>query len=103
MVFAVALCGMLRITCLEDAVAGVTLQLEGQVVGPWVEELRRSCELLLLAGERVTLDLRAVSFLDLDGVALLRSMMRRQVLLRCCSAFVGEQLNAVGGGSVGGR
>jgi anti-anti-sigma regulatory factor len=70
----------------------VILRLEGQVKGPWVEELRRLCEQCLATGSGLALDLTEVSFLDLDGVALCRHLQDRQVALLHCSPFVAEQL-----------
>jgi len=35
---------MLKIAVTEQSAQGATLQLEGVVTGPWVEELRTTCE-----------------------------------------------------------
>ncbi len=83
---------MLRIAQLERTPRHQTLRLEGQVVGPWVEELRRSCEQILEAGGAVILDLTDVSFMDREGVALVRALVDRQVTLINSSPFVAEQL-----------
>jgi hypothetical protein len=86
---------MLKIVVAERVGAQVTLHLEGQVVGPWVEELRRTCEPLVEAGRTLTLDLSGVSFVDREGVALCRGLrQRRAARLRNCSPFVKEQLDA---------
>ena len=84
---------VLRISLIEvpDEEA-VTLRLEGRVSGPWVEELRRWCEQVLAAGSGLSLDLADVSFVDLDGVALCRSLSDRKVTFLHCSPFVAEQL-----------
>jgi anti-anti-sigma regulatory factor len=75
-----------------------TLRLEGQVIGPWVTELRRICaEMLANSAQRenrLVLDLSGVSFLDADGVALFRELSGR-VLLTNGSAFIAEQLKGV--------
>ena len=83
---------MLKIERIETAGQTPTLRVEGRVIGPWVEELRRSCEPVLATGARLTLDLGDVSFVDADGVALIRSLRQRQVALSNCSPFVAEQL-----------
>lgn len=88
---------MLRIAPGAPTATQVTLILEGQIIGPWVEELRRSCEPNLLEGGRLTLDLSAVSFADRDGVALLRNLAKRNVLMRDPSPFVAKQIDAQGG------
>ncbi len=85
---------MLKIVYSETSRNNPTLQLEGQVVGPWVEELRRSCEAILSAGDKLILDLSEVSFLDRDGIDLVRSLTNRNVALLNCSRFVVEQLRA---------
>ncbi len=69
-----------------------TLQLEGQVVGPWVEELKRVCALALEKGETLTLDVADVSFLDPEGVALFRGLQQRGVGMRNLSGFLAAQL-----------
>ena len=77
----------------------VSLRLEGQVTGPWVEELRRTCDQMLEKtghhGNRLVLDLAEVSFIDADGVALFRELTARRVLVTNCSPFVAEQLKEV--------
>jgi ABC-type transporter Mla MlaB component len=70
----------------------VTLRLEGQIVGPWVEELRRASEKLLGNGHRLTLDLTEVTFADSAGVALLLSLREKVISLTGCSSFIEEQL-----------
>ena len=84
---------MLRIVA-EDAEDGTVLRLEGQVVGPWVDELRAICE--TARGRRVptTLDLAAVTFVSREGVQLLLELRERSVTLRHCSGFVREQFRA---------
>ena len=83
---------MLRISLVEAPDETVTLRLAGRVSGPWVEELRRWCEQVLAAGSGLSLDLADVSFVDLDGVALCRSLSDRKVTFLHCSPFVAEQL-----------
>jgi ABC-type transporter Mla MlaB component len=75
------------------------LRLEGQVRGPWVEELRRACDRFLGGnghnGTRVVLDLAGVSFIDAHGLALMRELTSRRILVTNCSPFVAEQLKEV--------
>jgi anti-anti-sigma regulatory factor len=91
---------MLRISREPTASAcdPVLLRLDGQIRDRWVEELRRECEACLDAAgreRRVVLDLGAVSFLDARGIALVRELAARTVVLRNCSLFVAEQLKEV--------
>jgi hypothetical protein len=84
---------MLRIVTTEPPAGGAVLRLEGQIIGPWVEELRRTCDGLLDSGA-VALDLAHVSFVERRGVELLRALGTRGVSLLHCSPFVAEQLKA---------
>jgi anti-anti-sigma regulatory factor len=86
---------MLRIATSEPSTQPVTLTLEGRVIGPWVEELRRASERVLGEGRRLVLDLAQVSFVDRDGIALFGLLRDRGVALRHCSPFVTEQLRGV--------
>jgi ABC-type transporter Mla MlaB component len=72
----------------------VTLTLEGRVVGPWVEELRRLCEPLLAEDRVLELDLANVSYVDAEGVAALNRFVSRGVTLNNCSPFVRRQIQA---------
>ncbi len=72
--------------------ATATVRLEGRMIGAWVDEVRRSCRDALGRGATVTLDLSAVSFVDADGVVLLRELASRQVVLANATPFVAVQL-----------
>jgi anti-anti-sigma regulatory factor len=92
---------MLRISreAPADGKKELVLRLEGQVKGAWVEELRRVCDETVGEGgssdARLVLDLADVMFVDANGVALLRLLSNRHVLLTHCSPFVAEQLREV--------
>ena len=83
---------MLRISVVRSSSQAVTLYIEGDVKGRWVEELRRSCEEALSRGTQLTLDLAGVSFIDMEGVALFRALQNRRVALTRPSSFAAEQL-----------
>jgi len=95
---------MLKIV-VETVPGNGTLRAEGRLIGPWVDELKRSCEDVLIAGAKLSIDLSDVSFVDRDGVELLQSLRSRHVELVNCSSFVTEQLKgwAVEGGGARGR
>ena len=82
---------VLKIVMTEPTTLGAVLHLEGQIIGPWVDELERTCD-ALLAERPITLDLRDVSFVERRGVHLLRELGTRGVPLLHCSPFVAEQL-----------
>ena len=75
------------------------LRLEGQVTGPWVEELRRVCTDALgnngHSKSHLVVDLAGVSFLDADGIALFHDLAARRVVFTNWSAFIAEQLKGV--------
>ena len=86
---------MLRIASVDTPGSRTTLTLEGRVIGPWVDELRHTCQRILVTGGELTLDLHEVAFVARDGLDLLNSLVDRGVTLVNCPAFVREQLRAV--------
>jgi ABC-type transporter Mla MlaB component len=84
--------GVLRISMSGTASELVTLHLEGQVSGPWVELLEKICEAHLKRGDRFVINLRNVSFADRDGVTLLRNLAERQVEIVNALPFIAEQI-----------
>lgn len=83
---------MLKIVAAEPLNGRPVLRLEGQVIGPWVDELRRACE--AISGRALTLDLTDVAFVDRRGVELFRTLCAGGVAITRCSSFVAEQLKA---------
>lgn len=86
---------MLKISIISDSDQAIQFQLEGKLIGPWVEELERLSDEALSHQKAVSLDLERVSFVDSRGVALLRDLARRQVSQVNCSQFVTQQLKEV--------
>jgi hypothetical protein len=68
---------VLRITILKSR-QGVTIKLEGSVVGPWVEEVHRTwmCLLPSLGSKRLRVDLCGVTFVNARGKQLLTDMKK---------------------------
>jgi ABC-type transporter Mla MlaB component len=83
---------VLKISIISDSDQAIELQLEGKLVGPWVEELRKLSEEALSLQKNVSLDLERVWFVDSRGVTLLRDLAKRQVSELNCSQFVSQQL-----------
>ena len=83
---------MLRISTIHRADEGIQFKLEGRLIGPWVEELRRLSDQALSQQKTVSLDLQKVWFVDLQGVDLLRYLAKKQVTQINCSPFVSQQL-----------
>ena len=83
---------MLRITQISSNGRGASVHLDGEVAGNWVAELRDTCENILAAGAHLTIDLSAVSFLDMQGASLIRELAARATTIENCSPFTAEQL-----------
>ena len=86
---------MLRISVVGDSSQAVQFQLEGNLAGPWVEELRRLADEALSKKKAVSLDLGGVRFVDVQGAALLREFSRRHISQANCSQFVIQQMKEV--------
>jgi ABC-type transporter Mla MlaB component len=74
---------MLRITT-HDRDNLVTLELEGKLAGPWVALVRESWQQQLARGCAIQIDLRAVTYVDALGKALLAEMTGRHAQLIAC-------------------
>jgi len=84
---------MLRIWRIESAPGEVILRLEGSLVGPWVNELRRCSAAVCNNGQQLSLDLTEVLFVDSKGLELLRTLRKSNVGLTGCSPLLAEQLS----------
>jgi ABC-type transporter Mla MlaB component len=76
----------------SESSEATTFQLEGKLVGPWVEELRRLSNAALARSEAVSLDLEKVWFVDSHGIALLKDLAKQKVAHLNCSQFISQQL-----------
>ena len=83
---------MLRISVIRDSHKGTRFEVEGWLVGPWVEELRRLSDQALAESGKLSLDLEKLRYVDPSGVALLRDLARRGVAHVNCSPFIQRQL-----------
>jgi hypothetical protein len=84
---------MLRVTVVESSENAVTLRAEGQIMGPWVDELRTACSLHSFSDEvRLSLELADISFADNAGIALLRELRSRGIGFIHTTPFLAEQL-----------
>jgi hypothetical protein len=84
---------VLKISTLVTSRRRETLRLEGHLGGPSVAELPRCCGGVLSAGKDLRIDLAGVSFVDREGIALLRTLKLAGVGLINCTPFVGLQLS----------
>jgi ABC-type transporter Mla MlaB component len=83
---------LLKISVTNQPNRAIQFRLEGRLVGPWVEELRRLSDEALAQHETVSLDLQKVWFIDAHGIALLRDLAGKQVSQINCSQFISQQL-----------
>ena len=83
---------MLKISITSISDQAIQFRLEGNLAGPWVEELQRLSDQALSQQKAVSLDLGKVRFVDPHGVALLRDLARKRVSQVNCSQFVSQQL-----------
>jgi anti-anti-sigma regulatory factor len=83
---------MLRLTRTSPGTAEVVLKAEGQIVGDWVALLESECRELLATERSVALDLGDVSYLDRQGVRVLRELTRGSLTLVNCPPLVEELL-----------
>jgi ABC-type transporter Mla MlaB component len=83
---------MLKITRAVLSKQETTLRLDGRVAGQWVALLRDSAECELNEGAKLTIDLKNISFIDCEGIALLKSLIKRGVDPLNAPLFVAEQI-----------
>ena len=83
---------VLKISVTIQSNEATQFQLEGKLVGPWVEELRRLSDEALARQKSVSLDLEKVWFIDAHGITLLRDLAAKRVRQLNCSQFISQQL-----------
>jgi anti-anti-sigma regulatory factor len=83
---------MLKITRAVLSEKEIRLQLDGRVSGQWVGLLRETAESVLDEGVRLTVDLKNISFIDCEGIALIRNLIQRGVRHTNPPLFVAEQI-----------
>lgn len=83
---------MLKITRLVLSIQKTTLQLDGRLTGQWVGLLRESGESVLDESLTLCIDLKNISFIDCEGIALLRDLIGRGAEPVNAPLFVLEQL-----------
>ena len=83
---------MLKITRAVLSEKEISLQLDGRVTGQWVRLLRETAESALDEGVGLSLDLKNISFIDCEGIALIRNLIERGVRHTNPPLFVAEQI-----------
>ena len=83
---------MLKITSTVLSPYEIALRLDGRVAGQWVALLRESAESALAEGVKLTIDLQNISYIDCEGIAVLRSLIDRGVDPINAPLFIVEQI-----------
>lgn len=83
---------MLKITRAVLSKQEITLQLDGRVTGQWAELLRDSAESVLDEGLTLNVDLKNISFIDCEGIAVIKILIRRGARDINAPLFVAEQI-----------
>ena len=83
---------MLKITVAVLSKGEITLQLDGRVTGQWVELLRQSAKAVLDQGAILNIDLKNISYVDCEGIALMKDLIRLGARHVNPPLFVAEQI-----------
>jgi hypothetical protein len=84
---------VLKITEVSRSDSAITFKLEGKVLAPWVDELRRICTEPPHESRQIHLDLHAITFLDEAGAELMRELIQQGITIAKCSGFIAELLH----------
>src|SRR5262249_38490957 len=85
--------GVLKITRLFLKGPGLTIKLEGDLVGASAVAARVACTIRGRRAGRLRVDLGAVTYVDAAGIQLLRDLLAEDAEIAACSSFVGELLH----------
>jgi anti-anti-sigma regulatory factor len=88
---------MLRFTRMAGTHLTQTIKLEGKLMGPWVDEVRKACATGTDLSSRISLDLSDLTFLDAAGEGLLCDLIGRGMEVVACSGYVAERLRSRAG------
>lgn len=83
---------MLKISMIESTEGAVKIRIDGQISGEGVKLFQRTCKAELENGLRLAVDLQNVSFVDRDGVAVLRTLQQFNVRFLNAPLFITEQI-----------
>ena len=84
---------MLRITRTSENGSPVTLKLEGKIHAEWVSLLQQECQTLVREKKDVLLDFAEVTYMDIQGIKLIRSLPARSIRIINAPAFIEELLD----------
>src|SRR5437667_12752195 len=84
---------MLRITPAAKNVGTVTLKLEGKIHGEWASLLEQECFRLVHQQKQVRLDFSGVSYVDPEGIQVVRNLLNGHIQIINCPRFIVEILD----------
>lgn len=84
---------MLRITKIADNGTPVTLKLEGKIHAEWVSLLEQECRTLVRQKREAVLDFSEVTYMDAQGIELVRSLPIQTIRIINAPAFIEELLD----------
>ncbi len=87
---------MLKITNIQESETTVRLKLEGKVTDQWAALLDGECRAFLRDRKALVLDCAGVSFLDAQGIHVLRNLPFHAVKIIDAPGFVTELLQTGG-------
>jgi anti-anti-sigma regulatory factor len=79
---------VLKVTTTRDEGGRTVLKLEGRLAESWVDELARVAAVARNGGAQLIFDLEGLSFVDVHGLALLRTAAEQGARLTGGSPFV---------------
>ena len=83
---------MLKISTIESTVGLVKIRIDGHISGEGVNLMQSTCNAHLEQGLKLSVDLQNVSFVDRDGIAVLRTLQHHQVEFVNIPLFITEQI-----------
>jgi anti-anti-sigma regulatory factor len=86
---------MLRVSEIKSNSGKIIFQLEGKIMGCWVDELLKECKKTLIGEDEIVLDLTSVSYIDEQGIYALKSLEKEKVKLINCSLFLSALLTEI--------
>lgn len=84
---------MVRLWREKSSESESVIKVEGQLMAEWVPLVEDECLAETKNGHRVVLDLRDVTFVDGRGLAMLRGLSRKSIVLKNITPLLQDQLN----------
>jgi anti-anti-sigma regulatory factor len=83
---------MLKMSTIESTEESAKIRIDGQVSGEGVKLLQNTCQAHLEKGLNLSVDLQNVSFVDRDGIVVLRKLQQHKVEFLNTPLFITEQI-----------